>query len=53
MTTGVSRVEGGRVQALILPGSGKPEQRVTEPGPRAAPARDTPRQRAAQPSGLY
>jgi lipopolysaccharide export system protein LptA len=53
MTTGVSRVEGGRVQALILPSSGKPEQRVTEPGPRAAPARDTPRQRAAQPSGLY
>ena len=55
MTTGVSRVEGGRVQALILPGSGpgKQEQRLTEPVSRAAPARETPRQRAAQPSGLY
>jgi lipopolysaccharide export system protein LptA len=53
MTSGVSRVEGGRVQALILPGSGKPEQRPTEPLPRAAPARDTQRQRAPQPSGLY
>ena len=54
MTTGVSRVEG-HTQALILPGSGpgKPEQRLTEPVSRAAPARDTPRQRAAQPSGLY
>jgi lipopolysaccharide export system protein LptA len=51
MTTGVSRVEGGRVQALIQPGSGKPEH--TEPIPRAAPARDAPRQRAPQPSGLY
>jgi lipopolysaccharide export system protein LptA len=52
MTTGVSRVEG-HTQALILPGSGKPDQRLTEPVPRAAPARDTPRQRAPQPSGLY
>jgi lipopolysaccharide export system protein LptA len=58
MTTGVSRVEGGktpgtgRVQALIQPGGAKPEH-CPEPTPSAAPAPDPPRQRASQPSGLY
>jgi lipopolysaccharide export system protein LptA len=57
MTTGVSRVEGskapgaGRVQALFQPGA-KSEQRQETPQS-GAPARDTQRQRAPQPSGLY
>jgi lipopolysaccharide export system protein LptA len=57
MTTGVSRVEGGRVQALIQPGGPKPEQHCSESphaaAPAAAPARDTQRKSATQPSGLY
>jgi lipopolysaccharide export system protein LptA len=62
MTTGVSRVEGGRgeggrVQALILPGGPKPEQHCSESphaaAPAAAPTRDTQRKSAPQPSGLY
>jgi lipopolysaccharide export system protein LptA len=57
MTTGVSRVEGGRVQALIQPGGAKPEQHCSESphaaAPAAAPARDTQRKSGPQPSGLY
>jgi lipopolysaccharide export system protein LptA len=56
MTTGVSRVEGGRVQALILPGGPKPEQHCSESphaAPVAAPTRDTQRKSALQPSGLH
>ena len=55
MTTGVSRIACGktqercRVQALIQPGAAKPEGR----GQEAAPAREAPRQRSLQPSGLY
>lgn len=55
MTTGVSRVECGktattcRVQALIQPNALKQEGRPGETGP----ARETARQRATQPSGLY
>lgn len=51
MTTGVSRVESGkgpgtgRVQALINPGSVKPEGHGAEAGS----ARDAPRQRSGQP----
>jgi lipopolysaccharide export system protein LptA len=59
MTTGVSRVEGGHVQALIQPGG--PEQHCSESphagapaaAPAAAPTRDTQRKGAPQPSGLY
>ncbi len=57
MTSGVSRVECGkgpgpcRVQALIQPGAMKPEKPEAATG--AVQSRDTPRQRAAQPSGLY
>ena len=58
MTTGVSRIACGkaqekcRVQALIQPGTVKPEGRGPEAAP--APTRETPppRQRSSQPSGL-
>jgi lipopolysaccharide export system protein LptA len=57
MTTGVSRVEGGRVQALIQPGGPKPERHCSESphaaAPAATPTRDTQRKSAPQPSGLY
>jgi lipopolysaccharide export system protein LptA len=50
MTSGVSRVEGGRVRALLTPSSAKPEARGPEAPP--VPAREAPRARSAQPSGL-
>jgi lipopolysaccharide export system protein LptA len=59
MTSGVSRVECGktagtcRVQALIQPSAGKPELHGIEPAPAALSGREAPRQRGAQPSGLY
>ena len=55
MTTGVSRVECAkppcRVQMLVTPSSVKPETRGQEAAP--APAREAPRPRSPQPSGLY
>ena len=55
MTTGVSRVECAkppcRVQMLVTPSSVKPETHGQEAAP--TPARDAPRQRSLQPSGLY
>ncbi len=57
MTTGVSQVGCGktagqcRVQALINPGASKPD--AQHPQETNQPGRDTPRQRAPQPSGLY
>jgi lipopolysaccharide export system protein LptA len=55
MTTGVSRVECAkppcRVQMLVTPSSIKPETHGQEAAP--TPARDAPRQRSLQPSGLY
>ncbi|HMA71948.1 MAG TPA: LptA/OstA family protein [Xanthobacteraceae bacterium] len=62
MTTGVSRIACGkaqekcRVQGLFQPGSMKPEGRGQEAAPTpaaAAPAREGPRPRSLQPSGLY
>jgi lipopolysaccharide export system protein LptA len=59
MTSGVSRVECGktagtcRVQALIQPSAGKPELHGMEPAQGVFSGREAPRQRAAQPSGLY
>ena len=57
MTTGVSLVEAPkcakppcRVQALLTPSSAKPENRNQEAPP--APAREAPRARSPQPSGL-
>jgi lipopolysaccharide export system protein LptA len=59
MTTGDSRIACGkalekcRVQALIQPGSIKPEGRGQETAPAPpAPTREAPRQRSSQPSGL-
>jgi lipopolysaccharide export system protein LptA len=57
MTTGVSQVGCGktagqcRVQALINPSAAKPD--AQHPQETNQPGRDTPRQRAPQPSGLY
>jgi len=55
MTTGVSRVECAkppcRVQMLVTPSSVKPETHGQEAAP--TPAREAPRQRSLQPSGLY
>ena len=50
MTTGVSRITGGRVSGLFQPGSMKLEGRPQETAP--APAREAPRQRSSQPQGL-
>jgi lipopolysaccharide export system protein LptA len=57
MTTGVSRVECDkppcRVQALLNPnGMKEPEGRGQEAAPAPVPARETPRPRSPQPSGL-
>jgi lipopolysaccharide export system protein LptA len=59
MTTGDSRIGCGktqekcRVQALIQPGSMKPEGHGQEAAAPPPPAREVPRQRSSQPSGLY
>jgi lipopolysaccharide export system protein LptA len=60
MTSGVSRVECERgsgqcrVQALIQPGSVKPQDGHAEPFGAREPGRESPRQqRGPQPSGLY
>ena len=50
MTTGVSRITGGRVTGLFQPGSMKQEGHMPENAP--APAREAPRQRSSQPKGL-
>jgi lipopolysaccharide export system protein LptA len=58
MTTGVSRIACGKAQdkcrvvGLFEPGSMKPEGRRQEAAP-TPPAREAPRQRSLQPSGLY
>src|SRR5260221_5819108 len=57
MTTGVSRIACGKAQdkcrviGMFEPGSMKPEGRRQEAAP--TPAREAPRQRSLQPSGLY
>jgi lipopolysaccharide export system protein LptA len=57
MTTGVSRIACGkaqekcRVSGLFQPGAMKPETRGQEAAP--APAREAPRPRSPQPSGLH
>jgi lipopolysaccharide export system protein LptA len=57
MTTGVSRVECDkppcRVQALLSPNAAKSEAHGQETGATPAPAREAPRPRSPQPSGLY